>query len=224
MRPLCLPHSVVCGVTSPCALPAALQAFCRVAAVAGAVQVLRCPVEGPLFDEHTFSCIGVELGSGQVRVGGFDGVVFLQRGGAGQRAGEGRGGEVWGDASIHVWWLEVVSPEPWLLPTQLIPMPQHSLFTPRPRFIHSPHPTLLQVIRCQQLAAGGEFLQEWLATFHPGTCHSATHRCVAILDRPLVPGEHQSLLVAPPGALRGAVHAVRGVALSTGTRVCPEGR
>lgn len=141
MRPLCLPHSVVCGVPSPCALPAALQAFCRVAAVAGAVQVLRCPVEGPLFDEHTFSCIGVELGSGQVRVGGLDGVVFLQRGGAGQRAGEGRGGEVWGDASIHVWWLEVVSPEPWLLPTQLIPMPQHSLSTPRPRFIHSPHPT-----------------------------------------------------------------------------------
>jgi hypothetical protein len=46
-----------------------MQAFCRVAAVAGAVQVLRCAVEGPIFDEHTFSCIGVELGSGQVGCG-----------------------------------------------------------------------------------------------------------------------------------------------------------
>lgn len=43
-----------------------VQAFCRVAAVGGALQVLRCAVEGPIFDEHSFSCIGVELGSGQV--------------------------------------------------------------------------------------------------------------------------------------------------------------
>ena len=42
------------------------QAFCRAAAVGGAVQVLRCGIEGLIFDEHTFSCIGVELTSGQV--------------------------------------------------------------------------------------------------------------------------------------------------------------
>ena len=44
------------------------QAFCRVAAVGGAVQVLRCGIEGLAFDEHTFSCIGVELTGGQVCV------------------------------------------------------------------------------------------------------------------------------------------------------------
>ena len=42
------------------------QAFCRSAAVGGAVQVLRCGIEGLVFDEHTFTCIGVELASGQV--------------------------------------------------------------------------------------------------------------------------------------------------------------
>ena len=42
------------------------QAFCRAAAVGGAVQVLRCGIEGLTFDERTFSCIGVELASGQV--------------------------------------------------------------------------------------------------------------------------------------------------------------
>ncbi len=31
------------------------------------VQVLRCGIEGLSFDEHTFSCDGVELASGQVR-------------------------------------------------------------------------------------------------------------------------------------------------------------
>ncbi|PRW45613.1 rab s geranylgeranyltransferase component A 2 [Chlorella sorokiniana] len=42
------------------------QAFCRSAAVAGAVQVLRCGIEGLSFDEHTFSCDGVELTGGQI--------------------------------------------------------------------------------------------------------------------------------------------------------------
>ncbi len=45
------------------------QAFSRTAAVAGAVQVLRCGLAGLSFDEHTFSCDGVELASGQVRAG-----------------------------------------------------------------------------------------------------------------------------------------------------------
>ena len=44
------------------------QAFCRVAAVAGAVQVLRCGVDGLSFDEHTYACVGVKLASGQVRL------------------------------------------------------------------------------------------------------------------------------------------------------------
>ncbi|GAB4822847.1 hypothetical protein N2152v2_009893 [Parachlorella kessleri] len=121
------------------------QAFCRVAAVAGAIQVLRCPIEGPIFDEHTFSCVGVELGTGQV-------------------------------------------------------------------------------IRCQHLAASQDYLQEWLSTFHPDIEQSAVHRCSAVLDSPLVPCEQQSLLVLPPGAVRGAVHAVRGLALSSSTKASPSDR
>lgn len=90
-----------------------------------------------------------------------------------------------------------------------------------------PHlPCPAQVIRCQHLAAGEPFLQEWLATFRPETSASAVHRCAAVLDGPLVPGEQQSLLVMPPGALPGthAVHAVRGLALSTSTKACPPDR
>lgn len=37
------------------------QAFCRSAAVGGAVQVLRCGIAGLSFDEHTFTCTGIEL-------------------------------------------------------------------------------------------------------------------------------------------------------------------
>jgi hypothetical protein len=47
------------------------QAFCRAAAVAGAVQVLRCGVEGLVLEEAEEGtpgcCTGVKLSSGQVR-------------------------------------------------------------------------------------------------------------------------------------------------------------
>ena len=81
-----------------------------------------------------------------------------------------------------------------------------------------------QVIRCQHLAASQDHLQEWLSTFHPNVEQSAVHRCTAILDSPLVPGEQQSLMVVPPGALPGAVHAVRGLALSSSTKASPADR
>lgn len=119
------------------------------AAVGGAVQVLRCPIDGLVFDEHTYSCTGVELGNGQL-------------------------------------------------------------------------------IRCSQLAGDEVALREWLVTFAPRTTHARTHRCLAVLDAPLCPGEHQSMLVVPPGVLADgatpAVHAVRGLVLSSSTAVCPQSR
>lgn len=121
------------------------QAFCRVAAVAGAVQVLRCGVEGLPFDEHTYACTGIELSSGQV-------------------------------------------------------------------------------IRCSQLAAGEAALGDFLATFRPDTEDSLTHCCCAVLDGPLLPGEHQTLVAVPPGGDAGMAAVVRGLALSHGTAVCPRGR
>lgn len=42
------------------------QAFCRVAAVAGGVQVLRAPLAGLTFDEHTWAVGRLELAGGQV--------------------------------------------------------------------------------------------------------------------------------------------------------------
>ena len=43
------------------------QAFCRSAAVGGAIQVLRCGITGLSFDEHSFTCTGVEMeDSGQI--------------------------------------------------------------------------------------------------------------------------------------------------------------
>ncbi len=44
------------------------QAFCRVAAVAGAVYVLRQAISAALIDAETRSCRGVVTGSGQVRL------------------------------------------------------------------------------------------------------------------------------------------------------------
>lgn len=41
------------------------QAFARAAAVRGAVQVLRCPIMGFDFDEHSFLCKAVDLANGQ---------------------------------------------------------------------------------------------------------------------------------------------------------------
>lgn len=170
--------------------------------VSHGVQVLRCAVEGPIFDEHTFSCIGVELGSGQVSVPFRTFVARL----------------AWGFV------------DGWLNPQCLCPiMALPSLFPARnPR--HCASPLLLQVIRCQQLAAAQPFLQEWLATFRLPTLPSAVHHCVAVLDAPLVPGEQQSLLVLPPGALGSGVpavpaaHVVRGLALSASTKACPPDR
>ena len=42
------------------------QAFCRVAAVAGAVYVLRQTISSVLIDAQTRSCRGITTGSGQV--------------------------------------------------------------------------------------------------------------------------------------------------------------
>lgn len=83
----------------------------------------------------------------------------------------------------------------------------------------------VQVIRCQQLAASHAYLREWLSTFHPEAQQAPVHRCTAILDGPVVPGEQQTLLVFPPGQLPSAEeHAVRGLALCSSTKACPEGR
>jgi hypothetical protein len=134
------------------------QAFCRVAAVAGAVQVLRCPVDGLHFDdEHVAGgCAGVAL----------------------------RGG---------------------------------------------------QAVRCRHLAGGAEGLgEEWLRLVAPALQRVAVHRCVAVLDAPLRPGEQQTLVAFPPGSLAsgggggggggGGASAVWGLCLCHSTAVCPQGR
>ena len=119
------------------------QAFCRAAAVSGAVQVLRCDVAGLVFDEHSFSCTGVELGSGQS-------------------------------------------------------------------------------LRCGSLAGGPGALAEWVATFGPEVETGLVHRCVVVLDAPVVPGAQQALVVVPgtgPGA-----RAVWALQLGHSTAVSPPGR
>ncbi|KAL4446312.1 hypothetical protein ABPG77_003119 [Micractinium sp. CCAP 211/92] len=132
------------------------QAFSRTAAVAGAVQVLRCGLAGLSFDEHTFSCDGVELASGQT-------------------------------------------------------------------------------IRCRQLAADASALADWLETFRPAMASRSTHRCCAVLDGPLVPGEQHSMIAVLPAAVAQAAGAgassastgtqvVRALALCSSTAVCPPGR
>lgn len=45
---------------------ACIQAFCRVAAVAGATYVLRHPVSTILLDPTTRCCVGVRTGAGQI--------------------------------------------------------------------------------------------------------------------------------------------------------------
>ena len=65
-------------------------------------------------------------------------------------------------------------------------LPTHALFSP------------LQVIRCGQLAAGEAALSDFLSTFCPDASTATTHRCCAVLDAPLLPAEHQTLLVVPP--------------------------
>jgi hypothetical protein len=210
-----------------------LQAFCRVAAVAGAVHVLRCPVEAPLCDEHTFSCIGVELGTGQVLTWCASMLPFIGAAAAAYApecwiepalAMQGlAAAALWGNVEAaqvpraHSTWncmlhgCGISVAKPWAgwnvyTDTQWLPC------------------SIPQVIRCQHLASGEEFLQEWTSTFQPSTETSTVHRCTAILDAPLVAGEHQSAVVIPPGALPHAEHAVRGLALSSSTRVCPDGR
>ena len=168
------------------------QAFSRVAAVAGAVQVLRCGVAGLSFDEHTFSCDGVELASGQVRASCS---VVLQMLCALacrtlQNLNAGRG---WAGT------------------------PKSPRMAPRALHLYL-HP---QAVRCRQLAANAAALEEWVATFHPPVAAGSTHRCCAVLDRPLVPGEQHSMVVVLP-TTAGSV--VRALALGSSTAVCPPGK
>ena len=85
---------------------------------------------------------------------------------------------------------------------------------------------LMQTIRCQQLAGSEAALREWLDTFQPATASCSTHRCCAVLDGPLVPGEQQTMfaVLAPAGSGGGGGAVVRALALSSSTAVCPPGK
>lgn len=91
------------------------------------------------------------------------------------------------------------------------------------------------MIRCRHLAANEAALVEWLPTFQPAAATHLTHRCCAVLDRPPVTGEQQSMVaVLPEGAAAaggaagsgssGGGPVVRALALSSSTAVCPAGK
>jgi len=178
------------------------QAFCRVAAVGGAVYVLRCPVTeillagrpsgsgGPLIPPAGG---GPRDGSSQARPAD-DSAATEPRGGEG--AGEGVGGA--GGAPIRPGGEEKESVAGWLMQT-----------------------ADGQLLGCHALAGNPETLAALLG---PSLCPSGwLSRCVTITDTPLQEGESQAMVIIPPRALQNR-HAIYVLQMGHSAAVTPPGR
>jgi len=125
------------------------QAFCRAAAVSGAVQVLRCGLRGLLFDELTNACTGIELENGQR-------------------------------------------------------------------------------VQCSHLATGlngaCRIQEEGFQLQQATVMKRIVHRCVAILDAPLLSEQQHALVAVPSTEGPGRGHVVWGLQLGSSTAVSPAGK